>query len=91
MQTCPGGTDQVSQPAFNVHVQVFEGRIPGEIAPLDFFLHRGKAVDYRVGVVLGNDALLGKHRRVGLGAGDVLPVEPAVVVYGDGVFAVVLH
>ena len=91
VQARSGRTDQVGEPAFDVHVQVFQGRIPREVAPFDLVLHSGQAANYGIGIFPGDDALLRQHGRVGLGAGYVLPVQPAVVVYGDGVVAMVLH
>ena len=66
MEPCPGRTDQVGQPALDVHVQVFESRVPRKFAPLDLLLHRREPADYRVGIFPGDDALRRQHVGMGL-------------------------
>ena len=91
MQSSGGRADEVGEPPLDVHVQVFQSRIPRKIAVFDLILHRTQAGDNAVRVVPGDDALLRQHGGVSLGAGDVLAIQPAVVVNGNGVFAVVGH
>ena len=65
MEASGGRPDQVGEPPFDVHVQVLEAGIPRKISALDFVLHPAQAGDDAVGIVLGDDALLGQHGSVG--------------------------
>ena len=75
----------LKQAALYIHMNVFQLRPPGERAGFDLFADFGKPLLYGAGVGVGDNALLGEHPRVGDGAGDVLPIQPAVVVNGYGV------
>ena len=76
MQAGAGRANQGRQAQLDVHVQVFKGGIPGKFTALDFILHLAQAGNDAVGVVLRDNALLRQHDGVGLGTGDVLPVQP---------------
>ena len=91
VESSAGGADKLGQPPFNVHMQVFEGGVPRKIAGFNFGLDSVQAVDDGGGVSVRDDALAGQHPGVDDGAGDVLPVEAAVVVDGYGVVGVVGH
>ena len=78
-------TDELVQAPLDVHVQVFQRSVPREIPGLDFLLDDGQTVNYGCGVFLTDDTLLRQHLRVGHRPGDVLPVQAAVIVDGDGV------
>ena len=73
------------EPGFNVHVDVFKLRLPGKGPVLYLLLDSGKAADNGLDIVLGDDVLLGEHAGMRHGSGDVLPVQPSIVVQGDGV------
>ena len=74
MQAATGRADQVGQPPLNIHVQVFEVRVPREFALFDLFLHPAQAGDDGVGVFLADDALFGEHGRMGFRAGNIFPI-----------------
>ncbi len=76
---------QGREAAFNVHVHVFQGRVPGERAGLDLGEHGVQTLDERGGLVPGDDPLGGQHAGVGLGPGDVLGVQPVVETHRLGV------
>ena len=69
----------------DVHVDVFEFRTPGESSGFDFLLNVEKAAADGFGFLVGDYALPGQHEGVGNRAANVLAVEAAVVVNGDGV------
>ena len=79
--------DELSQTGLHVHVDVLESFVPGKGAVLDFCPDGLQAGDYLLAFVVADNALSGQHADVDDGAGYVLVVETAVVVYGDGVFA----
>ena len=77
--------NEVVQAPLDVHVQVFESGIPREVATLDFLFDRPQSIYDGRRVLLGDDALPGKHTGVGQRPGDVLAVQAPVVVDGYGV------
>ena len=87
MQAAGGGADELVQPAFNVHVQVFQRGVPGEAILLDLLPHPFQAIHNRVGVFLGNCPGSGQHLGVGDGAGNIMAVEAPVEVKRYGVVA----
>ena len=91
MQAAAGGANQLGQPPLNVHVQVFEGRIPGEIAGFNFGLDGLQSGDDGVRVRRRNNALAGQHPGVSHRTGNILPIQAAIVMNGYGVAAVVGH
>ena len=82
---------ELVQPVLDVHVQVFQGGVPGEITGLDLFPDPAKALDDQARVFSTDDALPGQHSGMHDGTRDVLLVEPLVVVNGYRVLAVIVH
>ena len=76
---------------FDVHVDVFQFGTPGEGSGFDFLVDVEEAAADGFGVFVGNDALFGEHSGVSDGAANVLAIEAAVVVDGDGILLVGLH
>lgn len=83
--------DELVQAALDVHVQVFQVRVPGESLFLDFLLDGGQALGDLGRVLLGDDALLGQHLGVGHRPGDVLLIQAPVVIDGNGIAAEIGH
>ena len=75
----------LKQAALHIHMDVFQLRTPGKCAGFNLFADFGKAALYGARIGGGDNALLGKHPRMRDGAGDVLAIQPAVVVNGYGV------
>jgi hypothetical protein len=76
------GADEVDQPLLDVHVDVFVGDVERELARIpvvEDVLQPGDDADH---LLLGQDALLAQHLRVGDGALDVLDHEVGVGVDG---------
>jgi len=86
VQLAPGVADQFGQPAFDVHMHVFEFGPPDKGAGLDLGPDRLETVDDVLHLRGLQHALAAQHARVGLGAGDVLGVELPVEGYrlGEG-------
>ena len=82
---------QLSEAPFNVHVQVFQRRVPGKLADLNLAFHRLKAGDYGLSIFGGNYSLPAKHSRVGDGTRNIVAIQAAIIVDGDGVIAIVSH
>ena len=91
MELAGGGADDFIEALFDVHMDVFELRAPGKSAGFDLLADAAKPVDDEIGLAGGDDSLSGKHPRVGDRAGDILSVEPTVVVDGDGIIGGRIH
>ena len=85
MQPSRCRADELVQSALYIHVQVFERSVPRELAVLDFPLDQLQAFDDCCCVLFANDALASQHTGVSHRSGDVLPVQPPVVMNGNGV------
>ena len=65
MQAAGGGSNELVQPAFDVHVQVFKRGVPGEGILLDLLPHLFQPIHNQTGVFLGNRSRSGQHLGVG--------------------------
>ena len=83
MQPSRGGTDQLGQPALDIHMDVFQRALELEIALADFGQDRVEPLGDVLRIGRGDDAALGQHRGMGLGGGDVLGIHMAIDVDGD--------
>ena len=61
-----------AEPSLDVHVNVFEGRVEGELAGLDLAGNLLEARDQGICVLAGNQPGSAKHLCVGDGAADVV-------------------
>ena len=59
------GSNHVRQAPLNVHVQVFQRRVPGELPRLYFVLHRLQAGNDGLGILSRDNTLPGQHSGVG--------------------------
>ncbi len=71
-------THQFFQPRFHVHVDVFQRRAEIETAIFDFGFHRIEALGNCCRIRLAENALLGQHGGMGLGASDILGIKALV-------------
>ena len=79
----PGGiADQILQPRFHVHVDVFQRDLELELALVDLLADALQAVGDGGAVGVGQDALLHQHGRMRERAFDVFLVEALVDVDG---------
>ena len=83
--------DELVEAALDVHMQVFQGRVPGEFLFPDLLLYRLQTLADLGGVFAGDDALLGQHLGVGHRPGDVLLVQAPVIIDGNGVSTEIKH
>ena len=74
VQAAGGGADELVQPAFNVHVQVFQRGVPGEAIRLDLLPHPFQAIHDEFGVFTGDRPCSGEHFGMGDRAGNILAV-----------------
>ena len=91
MQPSGGLADELIQPPLDVHMQVFQGGVPGKFAVGDFRLDAPQPVGDAGGVLRADDALAGQHPGVGQRPGNILPEKPPVIVNGHGVSAEIGH
>ena len=74
--------DALGQDGLDIHVDIFvvgrELHLPG----LNVRQNAGQSGNDGLGILLGDDALLAQHGRMGHGAGDILLIQP--LVKGDG-------
>ena len=82
MQPLAGFADELGESRFDVHVDVFQRRIPGEFAPLDLGADGTQTADDGIAVVGAQYA--GGRKGVGMGDGalDVVVVQPPVDIHG---------
>ena len=79
----PGGRpDELGEPALDIHVDVLERAREFEGPRLDFARDLVQAARDGLGVLRRDDALLGEHGGMGLGAGDVLAPQGLVEIDG---------
>ncbi len=78
MQPARRWADNLPEPAFDVHMNIFERARERERSRLDFAFDLGESLGDRLGVGGFDNALAGEHGEMGLGAGDVLGGELAV-------------
>ncbi len=83
VQPARGGADQLGQPALDIHVDVFERALEAEIALAHLGQDRVEALGDVLRIRRGDDALVGQHRGMRLGGGDVLGIHMAIDVDGD--------
>jgi hypothetical protein len=74
----PGVSDQFYQPAFDIHVNVFQGRVHGAAAFAEFLRHAVEAGHDRFSVFLRDEAHRCQHAGVGLAAAHIVAQQPAV-------------
>ena len=72
--------DDLGEPAFDVHMDIFQRARERERPRLDFAFDLGETLGDRLGVVGFDDASGSEHGEMGLGAGDVLGAKLAVEV-----------
>ncbi len=77
--------DTVRQACFNVHVHVFERGGPGEVATLDIHEDVLQAAHNGGALLVGQDAHVRQHARMGDGAGDVMLVQSPIEIHRGGV------
>ena len=77
-----GGGGAAAEGLLDVHVDILEGDVPGESAGFDFGVDFLEAADDGIAFGGGEEADLGEHAGLGLGALDVERGEP--LVKGDG-------
>ena len=82
MKPGSGVTDIIGQPFFHIHVDIFQLDGERKLSIIDFLLDGGEAFCDFFTVLFGNDAVAGKHFRMGFGAGNVFFIHPAVI--GNG-------
>ena len=78
MQLLARDTDQLGQPGLDVHVHVFQGHRPGEVAPLDILADVIEPGDDGIAFRLAQHADLGQHGCMGNGTLDVMLVQALV-------------
>ena len=83
--------DELMQAAFDVHVQVFQGRVPWKAAAFDLVFDLLQAVNYGVGVLGRNCSGVGQHPGVSNRSGNVMSKQAPVVMDGYGVIRVRRH
>ena len=71
VQTFTGVADEIRQAFFDVHVHVFQRRVPDELATRDFIGNAVQSAGNGITIGGAEDALLNQHRGVCFGAGDV--------------------
>ena len=76
--------DQVEQPSLYVHVEVFQIVPPRESVLGDLGFNRPQSLHDAVCCGLFDDFLPCEHPGMSDGPGDVLPVQPAIVVERNG-------
>ena len=91
MQPATGGADFLGQPVLDVHVQVFQGWVPGKAAILDFLLDSLQTLDYLIRVFSGNYLLSRQHAGVGDGTSDIVAIQPTVVMDRYSVVGIIGH
>jgi hypothetical protein len=72
MQPAGGLADDFLEPALDVHMNVLERPREHESTVLDLFRHLIEAAQDLARVTLGDDPAFAQHRRMRLGAADVL-------------------
>ena len=82
VQLAAGVAETLGEDCLYEAVYVLGGGVYGEFALINVREYAAKALDERLALGGGDDALLGEHRRVGHASSYILPVHPAV--YGDG-------
>ncbi len=78
VQAAPWVADQFNEPAFDIHMNVFQGRIHGAAAFAEFLRHTVQAGPDRLGVFIRDEAHRGQHAGMGLAATHVVVQQPAV-------------
>ena len=71
-------TDAMGQDLLHKHVDIFTGHVEFQRAGVQVVQNARETLDELVGIFICNDMLGGQHGGVGHGAGDILPVHPAV-------------
>ena len=80
MQAARRLADQFGKPRLDIHVNVFEGRGKTEAATGDLAGDAVQPAMDRVAIRLGDDAAGGQHAGMRTRSGDVLPVQPLVII-----------
>ncbi len=78
VQAAPRIADKLDQPAFDIHVNVFQGRVQGAAAFAKLMCHMIKTGHDRVGVLRGYKAHGCQHAGVGLTAAHIVAQKPPV-------------
>ena len=83
MQSSGGGSDQLGEPRFDIHVNVFELAREDKIARRDLSLDPGQAIANLGRVRVGDNAAMFEHRDMGQRRRYILGPESLVEVDGD--------
>ncbi len=89
MESATSFTDCISEPFFNIHVNIFQSHLKGEIPLLDFLVDILQTIDNVITVSLRDNPHLGQHGSMGNGTSNVLIVHPLVKI--DGSLKIIYH
>ena len=82
MQAFASFADGIGQSFFDVHVDVFQLNGEIEFSLFNLLENRLQALDDGVFIFLGDDALLGQHRRVGNATANIFSIHAAIELNG---------
>ena len=78
MQSAASLANSISQSFLDIHVNIFQGNLKGEIALFYFLVDILQALDNIITVCLRDNAYLGQHGSMGNGASNILIVHTLV-------------
>ena len=83
MQSATSLTNSVSQSFLDIHMNIFQGNLKGEIALFNFLVDILQALDNIITICLRDNAYLGQHGSMGNGASNILIVHTLVKINGS--------
>ena len=72
-------TDELSEPGFNVHMDVFKFTLPDKASVLNFLAYLVQTLNQCCRLLFADNALTAKHAGMGLRGTDILCVEMSVI------------